>query len=224
MEITGTSSGTKVDVNADRAMLVEVRPPAFGSLGVYNNAMNTGSIAATLGANSDLWSLRWTDATRLCLIRKLSVSAVVNAAITTGVQFDLAAFFARSFTVSDSNANSSTTATTSGSNDTLRTSMGTSLIAANDIRIAGTGGFTAGTRTLDTNPLGRILGWTGTAAGTFIFNSTGLIPLIDRTGAGQMPVVLAQNEGIVIRNPVAGPATGTFVITVNVDWQEAASY
>lgn len=223
MEITGTSSGTKVDVNADRAMFVEIRAPAIEGYGVYNNAMQTGTIAASLSANSNIWSFRWSDPIRIALIRKVSVSMVALTAFTAG-QFDLSIFFARIFSAPDTDANTSTTATLTGNNDKLRTSMGTSIVAATDIRIAGTAGFTAGTRTLDTNPLGRVLGWLTAVQGVFPFNTAGSIALIDRTGAGQYPVVLANNEGLVIRNPIVLPATGTAVITVNVDWQETIAY
>jgi hypothetical protein len=224
MIIHGTNTGVGADVNQDRSLKVEIRPPAVGALGAYSLAMQSGSITATLGASSNLFSLRWTDSTRFALIRKVTVSALVLTTITTGVQFDLALFFARSFSASDTNANSSTTATLTTNNAKFRTSFGSSLIAASDVRMAGTGGFTAGTRTLDTNPLGRIPGWTGTAAGTPVYNTPYPVPIVDRTGAGQYPIVLAQNEGVVIQNATAGPATGTFNVTVNIEWQEAAAY
>ncbi len=220
IKLVGTSSATEVDSNTDKALLVECRAPAFGSLGIYSVAIPTGAIAATLAANSTLFSMRWIDATRLCLIKSIRVSGIVTATITAAVPFDLSVFVARNFTVSDSGG---TAITLSSSNQKLRTSFGASLIG--DMRVSTTATLTPGTRTLDAQAIDRMQGFTGTVIGTYIFgNGTGAVYLTDRRGAGTYPVVLAQNEGIVIQNPLAGPATGSITLLVDVEWQEVSAY
>jgi len=237
IQIIGGTSGVVQDVNAGKAAFVtlydaagnpivdsdkhipvNVRPPPFGSLGIYRGAFTTGAITATLGASSPLFSFRWTDATRLALIQRVLASAYVVATITTSVPFDLAAYFARSFTASDSAG----TAITVSTGQKLRTSMGASLVG--DMRIASTGLLTAGTRSLDTYPLGRIAGTSGTVVGTQFFGANSPLALIDAVQAQTHPVVLAQNEGIIVQSPLAGPATGTFTVLVVIEWAEVAAY
>lgn len=220
--ILGTSSAVEADVSNDKALFVEMRPPAFGSRGYYSVGGTSGAIAATLASGSTVFSMRWTDSTRLCVIRRLNAVGVVTSAITTGVRFDLQLFVARFFTASDTLQSSITPSSTENK---LRTSMGSTLFAAGDIRIANTAGITAGTRTLDTNPIGRLLGFSGTAAGTFIYGGIGgYAMLLDRTNPNMYPLVLAQNEGIVVTTSAAGPATGTFALGFNVEWIETTAY
>lgn len=218
--IQGVSSGNGLEIDSDKHVLSNARPPAFGALGYYRQAMVTGAVAATLGAGSTLFSFRWTDATRLCLIQSIRVNAIVSGLITTGVQFDLAAFIARSFTASDTGGTASLPAS---GQQKLRTSMGNSL--AGDVRIAATAALGVGTRTVDAFPIGRIVGFTGTTVGTQVFGSgSDAIPLYFRDNSDHHPIVLAQNEGILVQNPLAGPATGTLTMLVKIEWGEVASY
>ena len=218
--IVGSSTGNGLEVDTDNNAKVQFRAPAFGSLGCYQTTAVSGAITATLSANSDLFSLQWTNASNLCVIKRIRVSGVVQSTITTAVPFDLAAFLAlgATYTAHDTGG---TAISTSGNQTKLRTSMGTSLMG--DLRIASTGTLTPGTYTLNTLPIGRVQGFTGTATGTQIFSSANLGPvtLFDRSQPGLYPVVLAQNEGIIIQNPLAGPASGTFSILVEVEWRRS---
>ena len=220
LSIIGKTSGNIVEVDSDLHLPVNVRPPAFGTLGSYRVSTVSGAIAATLGAASTLFSMRWTDATRLCLIQEVRASCIVSGLITAGVLFDLEAVVARSFSVSDSTG---TAVSFTSPNQKLRASMGASLMG--DMRIAGTAALTAGTRTPDALAIGRIQGFTGTSVGTQVFGSgLGTIPLYMRDTMDQHPIILVQNEGLLIRNPLAGPATGTINVAVTVDWIELAAY
>jgi hypothetical protein len=71
--------------------------------------------------------------------------------------------------------------------------------------------------TADTQPLIRISGATGTVIGTQFFGS-GLIELINADQGEE--IELKQNEGLLIKAPLAGPATGTFRVSVNMRWYE----
>lgn len=220
IKVVGSASGVEANVSADGALWIETRPAAVGALGAYSIALVSGSIAAPLAAGSTLFSMRWTDATRLCLVRSVRVSAIVNGTITTAVNFDVEAIVVRGFSASDSGG---TAAVFTGNNNKMRTSFGSSLMG--DMRISSTGALAVGTRTVDAQAEGRLQGTTGTVIGTQIFGSgQGPIYIIDREPPGQYPLVLATNEGLLIRNPLVGPATGTFQLLVVVEWQEVASY
>ena len=95
--------------------------------------------------------------------------------------------------------------------------MGATLLGA--ARIASTAALTAGTKTLDSQALGQYSAAFGTAT------STQWIPQLDLFHAdpgGESPLVLAQNEGFVVRATV--PATGTWQFGVTVVWTELADY
>lgn len=213
------NGGTNADVDTDRRLFVNVRPPAFGALGYYQIAQVTGTIAASLAANAPLFSFRWGNATDLCLIQSVKVGGI-QIATGTAAEFDLALFVARSFTASDSGGTS--ILPTSNSNK-MRTSMGTTLVT--DMRIATTAGLTAGTRTLDTNPIARVQGALSSATADIqVFPGVSPTPLYVRDNLDHHPLVLAQNEGFVITNPIAGPASDTFILMVQVTWGEVAAY
>lgn len=106
----------------------------------------------------------------------------------------------------------------------LRTSMGSTLVASGDTRIATTAALGAGTKTLEAQSLSAIaapgpitasLNGQIIAPGTFLYHCD--------VEAGEHPLVLAQNEGFVVRS-VAVPATGTWSASFNVRWTELVSY
>lgn len=215
------ADGNPLVVDSDDRLLVSPRPPAIGTLGGYRLDAETGAIAATLAANSPLFSFRWGDATRLAIIEHISVSVAVSAAITTAVAMSLEAIIARGFTASDSAGTQIVFTNNSGKSNADKTSMGGTLVT--DVRIAATGTLTAGTRTLDNNGFGGVNFGTGTAVGT---TPLAKVDLYRASAPDGYPIILAQNEGFIIRNPDAGPATGTFKIMVSIGWTEvlASSY
>lgn len=220
VKVIGAASGTEADVDTDRNVRMGPRPPAFGSLGAYRIGVVSGSITATLAANAALFSARWTNTPNLALIQMIRAAAICDAAITTGVVFDLEAIVARSFTASDS---AGTSVLPTGNSQKMRTSMGTTLFG--DMRVSAAVALTAGTRTLDGQGIGRIQGFSGTALGTSFFGSGGgAMPLYVRDNNDAHPLILAQNEGIIVRAPLVGPATGTFKVLIEMEWLEVAAY
>lgn len=180
-----------------------------GTLGLYTVGVSTGNITATLAANAPLFALRWSSSTRFFILESLRVAVTVSAVITTSVATSLELIAARSYSVADTGG---TALTLTGDNNTFKSAFDTSLVA--DARIATTGTLTAGTRTLDSQALASIPFVTGAAIGVALEPTT----LFDRLAL--FPLVLDTNEGFVIRNGAAGPATGTFVVHVNLKWQE----
>ena len=188
-----------------------ISPIGGGLLGSYSKSMQSGTIAAGLTAASPVYSFRY-GGTGIAVIRRVSFTF----AELTGSAGGLAAvqmFNARAFTASDSGG---TAGTLTGNNGKLRTSLATTAVSS--IQIANTGTLTAGTRTLDTDPMAGIVIPLTTTADTGNINSI----LYEVGQAGDYPLELANNEGFVIQLTV--PATGTEVVSVRVDWEEYSAF
>lgn len=213
----------EVDGTTFRALRVTNRPVNYGSLGYYRVGASSGTIAAALAANSELFQWRWADATNLGLLYKVQVSAGANVAATAAAisSFNLTA--ARNWTVAGTGG---TRVNMAGNNAKLRTSMGTSLI--NDVGVATTAALGAGTKTLDATNLASIGFGIGTGAITvslplnILGAGDGL--LFDADGEGFHPFIAAQNEGVVVRSGIIFPAAMTWQFSVNCVWAEAAAF
>lgn len=207
------NAGVDVEVEtATRAMRTVIRPNDYGSLGIYNKALTSGTMAAGLAAAANICQFRWSHASNLCLVRRVRISAGSIVAFAAGaVTFNL--FAARAFTA---NGSGGTAGTLTGNNGKLRTSMATMLPA--DIRVSSTAALTAGTWTLDTDPIAGVTGGILATAGTPVIAPT---DLMYRTGSDH-PLVLAQNEGFTIQATV--PATGTWTFSAQIEWEELAAY
>jgi len=189
---------------------VTMAPPL---LGAYRMAPTSGVMAAGLVSGSPIFSLRY-GGTGYALVRKVILSAGnTSTAFTAGVcTFQL--FAARSFTANDSGG---TAVTLTGNNGKLRTGYETSNLS--DLRISSTGTLTAGTRTLDSVALGSKTASVPATAGNDVLAS---VFLFERQSPDEQPIILQQNEGIVIEATV--PATGTWTFSVEVQWDECATY
>jgi hypothetical protein len=64
-----------------RGLKTHAMPFEVGSNGAYRKTLVSGTMAAGLAANAEIWQLRWTDATRLCVINKV----VLDGRIGNGV-------------------------------------------------------------------------------------------------------------------------------------------
>ena len=120
---------------------------------------------------------------------------------------------ANSFTASDSGG---TALYVAGANK-HRNSF-TNITSAPDIRISSTAALTAGTRTLETVSM-AIAGGSSTGVGTSM-------PITDllENDAGDYPLVLAQNEGIIITNLIAMGAAGVIQFHVGCEYFETSAY
>lgn len=204
----------EVDGSLFRALRVTLMPVDYGSLGIYGVSGITGIMAAGLAANAEIQQFRWTDATRLALIYAIDFDGAGGiVAFAAGVT-QFSAVIARGWTVAGGGG---ATLTITGNNQKLRTAMGTTLLG--EFRQAATAALTAGTKTLDANPLGSAVSSTGVTAGTPLSSTQALF---NAANADNMPIVLAQNEGVIVRATV--PATGTWTAGVSWRWAEVTSY
>jgi hypothetical protein len=212
----------EVDGSTFRALRTTGRPLDYGSLGFYRLSMTSGTMAAALGANAEIFQFRWPDATRFAVVTRIAISAGANVAATAAGLIVYRVTAARAWTAAGSGG---TRAGLTGNNQKLRTSMGTSLV--NDAGISTTAALTAGTKTLDSQDLGAISVGIGTGAITTDLNLS-IIPLtelLNIDASNDHPLVLAQNEGFVIRTGAnAFPAAMTWSFSVNVSWAEVTQF
>ena len=205
----------EVDGTVYRAMRATLRPIDYGALGAYRMSQLSGTMAAGLAGNSEIFQFRWTDATRLCVVTSVVFDGLSGSATAFAAGFGkVDMLVARSWSADGSGGSA---ATLTGNNAKQRTSMGTTLLGAS--RIASTAALTAGTKTLDTQPIGQYSAAFGTGT------SIQWIPQFDLfhiDPGGEAPLVLAQNEGFVVRATV--PATGTWQFGVTVCWTEVTAY
>jgi hypothetical protein len=182
-----------------------------GLLGQYSLGTSTGLIAAA--TTGELFQFRWPDSLRIAAIRKVTVNATLSTNFAAGpatpLQLDLVK--ATGWTVQGSGGTALDTTTGTCKRRTL---MPTSLRTNGDVRAATTAALTAGTKTLDSQPLSTV------NLAPLASLSTPLTALITSEDSDlDYPIVLAQNEGFVVRL-TQNPGTGTFFLSVSVDWME----
>ncbi len=211
------NSGTIAEVDGTnyRALRTTLRPIDVGLGGSFRLSLLSGTINAGIGANAEMWQLRWTDSTRVCVINSVQWDGMVGTAtaFTAGVAH-LQLFIARSWT---SDGTGGTAATLTGNNQKLRSGMGTSVMGA--IRIASTTNLGTGTKTIDLQSIGQYTAAIDTTANK---QHTPAFPLFAAAPGIESPIILGQNEGLVVRTTV--PATGTYQFGVTVHWTEVAAF
>jgi hypothetical protein len=217
--VLGKNASTKLAVDPTQfAARVSGRPMELGTRGSYALAWESGIMAAGLGGNSEIFQMRWVDASRFCLIRSIIFNASRN---TTAFATGVASFrlnVARSWSA-DGGAGAAVVFSTNNTNK-RRTDFPLSLFSDTGVRGSQTAALTAGTKTLDTNPIAAMNAFISTGA-TSVPDPYIIPPgavLWQRNTHDEYPILLEQNEGIVIRATV--PATGTWQFSVNVEWAE----
>jgi hypothetical protein len=208
----------EVDGVGFRALRVTIRPIEYGALGCYAYAHLSGTMAAGLGANAEIFQMRWTDGTRFACIYLVELEGMAGSATAFTAGFcNIDLIIARAWSVVGSGG---TAATLTGDNSKLRTSMGTMLMQ--DIRGSSTAALTAGTKTLDSNRIGNVTWSVGTTASLiYVPNNTKLFETLEMNH----PVVLAGTgggEGIAVRATV--PATGTWQFGMTAHWAEVQAF
>jgi len=224
VQVQGNSgSVAEVDGTVFRAMRMTPRPIDYSTFGHYKVSTVTGSMAAGLTANSEILQFRWTDATRKAVITKVTLDGMLASTAFVAGQILLTMTRATSFSAAGTGGGTLTL----GTSNKQRTTMGGSLVG--EIRVATTAALTAGTKTLDANPIGQVnthsaqfgiatpvIGAVGPACGP------GVDIFTPDTGAGEHPLVLDTNEGFAIRATV--PGTGVWVLGMTVRWAEVAAF
>lgn len=227
--LEGAVSGNQVEagVAAAAALHVTAKPIPYGALGHYRFSVVTGTLAAALAANAVVFSARWTDATRFAILTKLKtrflpLTPFTAATLTDHTSFD--ALVARSFTASHTGG---LALTLTGNALKTRVNMGSTLFG--DLRISTTAALGGGTLTLDPHPFAQSIrkgNRVNPAAATeeVIQPTTDGMDLDFDMAAGDHPIMLGQNEGVVIRNRTVWPAAGTGILLVSMGWAEVTAF
>jgi hypothetical protein len=217
----GTVVGSGAE--AQRGVHVIGKPTDAGALGHYRVAVATGTLAAALAASAQLFQFKWTDATRFAVITSIQARFVTLTRFTAGTitDFGLDAVVARSYAT----GGGGTTLTLTGDNNQLRAAFGASLATIN---VSTTAALTAAT-TLDAQPFAQSMGAFGAQivpSATIQFADPGTVQLdyAPRMESGEHPLVLAQNEGVVIRNRAVWPAAGTGIYSFTMQWAEVTAF
>lgn len=205
-----------------KAARITVRPPE--GVGFYQLGASTGNLTNTtvVGSNAPLFGMRWAPANgKIAIIRKIGIGFVQTVAWTAAAAQQFNLFVARSWTVSDTGG---TQITISGNTNKNRTTHDPSLFALpSDVRVAGTATYTAGTRTLDTNPLATtVFATSQVAAGSATYPQQ--YNIIHDVNTGDHPIVLDNNEGIVLTNVTTWPASANAQMYFNIEWYETSAY
>lgn len=212
--IESPTTGTGLEVDATmKAARVSIRPAEV--LGWQSVGVQSGAIA-TVAANGPVFSLR-NISTKLIIIRRVGIGFIATTGFTAAQKLDFGLTVARNFTASDSGG---TAIAFTGSNGKHRTSLGTP--SSLDARIATTAALTAGTRTLDTNALAMIGGYAA-ALGVGAIIAPALNNMFTHD-AGDYPLVLAQNEGLILSPLTTMGAGGAGNLFVNLEFAEADTF
>lgn len=217
--LEGGVSAALAGVGAEAAAPMHIAnyPASYGSLGYYAVSMVSGTMAAALGADSEVFQFRYTGA-NLCQVYSIAISAGANVAATAAGLLSLRAVRSQAWSVDGTGG---TAATLTGNNLKMRTSMGTTAVGT--VRCATTAALGAGTKTLDTQDIGGASYGVGTGAITTSISLT-LLPRSVIFDGDPHPLTLVANEGFSIRSGIVNPATMTWAFTAAVYWGEVSVY
>jgi hypothetical protein len=216
----GATSGNVSEVGeAARSPAHVVTMPKKGNW--YRYSGFTGTIGAALGAASEIVQFRFLSGTKVyALVQKIEFEGMGIVAVATAVgPLGFEAVPARAWTTVGSGGTRISVAL-----NNLKVETGLPPSQVNDIGISTTGALTAGTKTLDANAMGGVLGGIGTGAAT-IYGDTSIIRPGDLMSSyGDIPLVCANQEGFVIRTTHVGPAGLTYVARFSNTWVEVTVF
>ena len=210
------NAGTVADVGGTtfRAMNTQIKPIEYGNNGHYKATLRISSTAAQT-ANSRILELRNPTAGLFIIPTRLTIR-VLQTAAGTAQENSLDVYKATSFTVV-----SSTNAVT-GTPTTKRTSMSAVQGQLRYLTLTGVAaGMTGSTATKDSTPIGTVpynvaaaINTNGPIASADIFDDVN----------GTHPLVLAQNEGLVIENRVLNVTSYGVTWFIDIAWAEVNAY
>jgi hypothetical protein len=190
--------------------------------GYYAGGWTTGLIGAAATTNAKHFAWRWAPATpndsAICAVQRIELFGQANTGFAANTNLEFALWRAGAWTVLSTFG----TTVSIGADCKKRASFspGTaapdSLITGGNIKINTTvaAGLLGDGASLGANPLKRVVA-SAPASGTVpIFT-----PSVRILDAADNPLILANNEGFIISSPTIS-ATGTWFLSVNVEWIE----
>lgn len=192
--------------------------------GSYRVAAVSGlltGVAAKTATAGHLFSVRWAPASsarvQFLVLQKLRAAMTTIAGYTAAQEFGIDLSILRAYTVAHTGG---TTVDLTVGNQKKRAPFPASSVA--DMRIGTTGALTAGTQTLDAQPIAADQ-FSEKAAGATVMTGFAEVEL-NTEDLDRYPIVLAANEGLLIRNTIAQGAAGTARLVVEMDWLEVVRY
>lgn len=206
------------------AARISHRPIEYGTKGIYRLSVVTGTLAAALAAGAQVYQFKWTDAAVLAVLLKLRTRFLPLTPFTAATLTDHTSFDAYKVSAY-AGGGGGTALTLTSPNAKTRATMAASLAAIN---IATTAALTAAT-TLDAQPFAQSIR-KGNRVNPAAATEEVIMPQMDGLAyepdvtSGEQPLLMAQNEGFVIRNRTVWPAAGTGILLVEAVWAEVPSY
>lgn len=177
------------------------------------------TVAAATDSAGHLFAFRWAPATaavaQRAVISRLRARWITIAGFTAAQEVGIDFAILRTYTAPHTGG----TAVVPSQNRAL---FPATAVPANNIQIAGTGALTDGTHATIADLRGRDA-FSELAAGAAVPKGTMQI-LKTTEDLDRSPIVLAPNEGLVIRNSILMGAGGTARLVVDLDWLEVAKY
>lgn len=220
------NSGVIGDVGGTtfRGLHSHVKPLEYGTLGHYR-VNHRCVLVNTQAANSRLFEVRNTDATKLFIPTRLVLKWFTASAHTAFIENSLDVFRCTGFSAVDT----VNTVTLTGSvKRTSMTAAASSIVAIRGVTVAGaSAGMTGGTLTKDASSVGQaplILPQAVMATTDTLFRTPAVCYDIFDDVNGTHPFVFAQNEGLIIENRVLlGAAAGSSVY-IDFSWAEVTAF
>lgn len=217
------NAGVTVAIDpAFAAMRISPRPldhTAFSPARTLGHYKVFGQSSAVAPASGIFGALRWTDTGSVCVLTRAYTCVTVVTAVTAQRLDPLLLKIARAYTVRD--LTNATSLLPTGRMNSMRSSMGTTLVANVDTTSTAAGA-TGGTSTVDTNSVGA-----AQFNQSLIAIGSGMV-VTDlyraSTSDGAHPIVLAANEGVQILWGTTTLATGTVTVGVGFEWAELPAY
>lgn len=197
--------------------------------GSHRLVASTGAITvvtARTATAGHILSFRWSSALATkCFLRYVGAKFTLTTAYTTAQETGCDMILAHAYTVSHTGATAVDTGSTVAHTGKLSSSFSTSLMGtAGLVRIADTGALTAGTHTLDANPIGILSGWSSGIGDTVPDAASGAREgfgaLWDARSDDASPIVFTTDQGFVLRNLITMGAVGVGRWDFCVEWDE----
>ncbi len=193
--------------------------------GRYQNTVRTGAIttiAAHTATAGHVFTWRWDDTTvagLLGFVRYVGVKFILTTAFSTDQEVSFGMRAARGYTASHTGATAVDVGGTVTGTGKRYTNQPASLLTS--CRVADTGALTAGTHTLDANPLSVVSFFAETIGDEMPSweSGGGYATLWDSRDSGDH-LEFDNDEGFVISNEILMGTAGVGTLLVSVEWDE----